>query len=63
MDPWALAFVGVGIVLAIIGACVVLINWGKADQGSRQLGWIILVAGLAMAAMTIFGARMPFRPH
>ena len=61
MNVWTLAFVGIGILLAVIGASVVLFNWGQEDQGTRQSGWIFFVAGLAMAAMTVFAARMP--PH
>ena len=62
MNPWTLAFVGIGILIAVIGAGIVLSNWQQEEQRLRQAGWIFLVAGLAMAAMTFFAARMPLHP-
>jgi uncharacterized membrane protein len=59
MNPWTLAFVGIGIVLALIGGATVLFNWGQEDQGMRQSGWIFFVAGLAMAVMTLFATQVP----
>jgi len=59
MNPWMLAFVAIGVLIAVIGACVVLYHWQKEDQGLRQMGWIFLVAGLAMAAMTVAASRIP----
>ena len=59
MDPWTIAFVGIGVVLALIGAASVFFHWGHEDQDKRQTGWIIFAAGLALAAMTIFAAKMP----
>jgi hypothetical protein len=61
MNPWTLAFVGIGVVLALIGACKIAFDWKKEDQDSRLPGWIIFVAGLAIAAMTVFAARMAQR--
>ena len=59
MNAWTLAFVGIGIVLAVIGGVTVLLNWGQEDQGLRQSGWVFFVAGLAMAVMTMVAASMP----
>jgi len=59
MDPWRLAFVGIGVVLAALGGASVFFHWGHADQDQRQFGWIFFAAGLAMVAVTLFAARMP----
>jgi len=62
MSVLALLFIGIGIVIAIVGACVVALNWGReASDRTRQAGWIFFVAGLAMAVLTAFATRMP--PH
>lgn len=59
MDPWTIAFVGIGVVLAAIGGASVFFHWGQQDQERRQLGWIFFAAGLAMVAMTLFASRIP----
>ena len=59
MDPWTLAFVGIGVVLAAAGGASVLFNWGQKDQERRQFGWIVFAAGLALVAMTLFATRVP----
>ena len=58
MNSGTLFFIGAGIALAIAGACIVLFN-RSADERLRQTGFVILAAGLAMAALTAFAARMP----
>ena len=59
MNSWTMAFVGIGGVLALIGAGKIAFDWKREDQDSRLPGWIIFVAGLALAAVTVFAARIP----
>ena len=58
-DPFILAFVGIGLVLAAAGGASVFFHWGQKDQERRQFGWIVFAAGLALMAMTLFATRMP----
>ena len=62
MSSWTLLFVGIGIAIALGGACIVLFN-GGADEKLRQTGWVFFAAGLAMAALTAFAMRMPPHSH
>ena len=59
MDPWTLAFVGLGVVLAAIGGASVFSHWGQKDQERRQLGWIFFAAGLALVAMSLLATGIP----
>lgn len=64
MSNWTLLFIGIGIAIAIGGACMVLFNWGQGtDERLRQTGWVFFAAGLAMAALTAFATRMPPHAH
>jgi hypothetical protein len=62
MRNWTLLFIGIGIVVAIIGACIVLINRG-ADERTRQSGLVFLAVGLVIALMTALTSVMPHHSH
>ena len=61
MGNWTVLFIGIGFVVAIIGACIVLFN-RAADERTRQSGLVFLAAGLVIALMTAthFGHAAPF---
>ena len=62
MNTLTLLFIGIGIAIAAVGACIVAFNWGKEENDrTRQSGWIFFLAGLAMAVLTGFATRIP--PH
>ncbi|MES2293784.1 MAG: hypothetical protein V4527_10850 [Pseudomonadota bacterium] len=62
MNVLTLLFIGFGIAIAIVGACVVALNWAREESDrTRQAGWIFFVAGLAMAVLTALATRVP--PH
>jgi hypothetical protein len=64
MRNWTLLFIGVGTALAILGACIFLLNRSReADERLRQTGLLFFAAGAVLAALTAFAARMPPHSH
>ena len=62
MGNWTVLFIGIGFVVAIIGACIVLFN-RAADERTRQSGLVFLAAGLVIALMTALTSGMPHHSH
>ncbi len=62
MRNWTVLFIGIGIVVAIIGACIVPFNRG-ADERTRQSGLVFLAVGLVIALMTALTSGMPHHSH
>ena len=52
LSIWTILFTALGVVIACVGAAIVLSNWGAEDQLRRQSGWVFFAAGLALAAST-----------